>query len=189
MLPLPFMAGAQAVDLQRAVDRRVDAAGRREVAGLDAAEHQVLGALSSFHAAHPMRMGMSREELRDGWVELMDRLYDAENYFERFAALYIDNNFTLGGRKMSWLRRHRPFTFFRQHALIVLGTLIILGRIWSDPRTRPFRPVYARYLRRMLRARRPVRHLFQFATRCVMHTHFAIMTKQMACGESRLVNT
>jgi radical SAM superfamily enzyme YgiQ (UPF0313 family) len=132
---------------------------------------------------------MSREQLRDGWVSLMERLYDAENYFERFAALYVDHDFRLGKAKMDWLRRHRPLTYLKQNTLIVLGALVILGRVWTDPRTRPFRAVYARYLLRMLRARRPTRHFFQFATRCVMHTHFAIMTRQMARGESRLVNT
>ena len=90
---------------------------------------------------------------------------------------------------MDWLWRHRPLTYLKQSTLIVLGTLAILGRVWTDPRTRPYRDVYARYFRRMLRARRPIRHLFQFATRCVMHTHFAIMTRQMAHGESRLVNS
>ena len=39
----------------------------------------------------------------------------------------------------------------------MLGTLVVLARIWSDPRTKPYRPVYGRYLRSMIRARRPVR--------------------------------
>ncbi|MEO6811473.1 MAG: B12-binding domain-containing radical SAM protein [Isosphaeraceae bacterium] len=140
-------------------------------------------------ATNIIPLNMTREELRDGWVDLMSRLYDVENYFERFSSLYIENNFTLGKAKMDWLRKHRPLTYAKQHTLIMLGTLIVLARIWSDPRTKPYRPVYGRYLRSMIRARRPVRHLFQFAARCVMHTHFAIMTSQMVKGESRLVNT
>ena len=31
----------------------------------------------------------------------------------------------------------------------------MLARIWTDPRTRPYRPVYARYLRKLLAARPP----------------------------------
>jgi hypothetical protein len=41
----------------------------------------------------------------------------------------------------------------------------------------------------MILARRPPRLLFQFAFKCVMHTHFATMTRAMARGEGRLVNT
>ena len=140
-------------------------------------------------ATNVVPLRMTREEMRDGWVELMDRLYDPESFFERFAALYIDNDFKLGTAKMDWLKKHRPFIYYKQHLMIALGTLAMLQRIWSDPRTRPFRPVYSRYLKRMLKARRPIRHYFQFAARCVMHTHFAIMTRQMVRGESRLVNT
>jgi hypothetical protein len=49
--------------------------------------------------------------------------------------------------------------------------------------------VYAKYVRKLLLAGRPPRYLFQLAFKCVMHTHFAIMTRQMVRGESRLVNT
>ena len=38
---------------------------------------------------------MTRETLRDGWLDLMDRLYDAENYFERFDALFIEGRLPL----------------------------------------------------------------------------------------------
>ena len=82
---------------------------------------------------------MSREELRDGWVDLMQRLYEPESYFKRFAALYIDHDFTLGKAKMDWLRRHRPLTYYKQHAGIILGLLVVLARIWTNPSTAPFR--------------------------------------------------
>ena len=65
----------------------------------------------------------------------------------------------------------------------------MLVKIWLDPRTRLDRPVYAKYLKKLIASRRPPRYLFQFAFKCVMHTHFATMTRQMARGESRLVNT
>jgi radical SAM superfamily enzyme YgiQ (UPF0313 family) len=140
-------------------------------------------------ATNVIPLNMTREEMRDGWVDLLRRLYDPEDYLKRFAALYIDDDFTLGKAKMDWLRRHRPWTYVKQNVLIVLAALVMLARIWSDPRTRPFRPVYARYLLKMLAARRPLRHLFQFATRCIFHVHLATMTRQMVRGESRLVNT
>lgn len=140
-------------------------------------------------ATNVVPLQMTREELRDGWLDLMDRLYEPENFFHRFSDLYIEGRIPMGEAKMRWLWRHKPGRYVVQHVLIVLSALVILGRIWRDPRTKPFRSVYARYLRRFLAARRPLRLLFPFAARCVAHTHFAIMTREMVRGESRLVNT
>ena len=127
--------------------------------------------------------------MRDGWLDLMDRLYDAENYFERFDALFIDGRLPLATAKMTWLRRHRPLAYLKIQDSTILAALGMLFRVWTDPRTRPYRKYYARSLRKLLLAGRPPRYLFQFACKCIMHTHFAIMTRQMVRGESRLVNT
>src|SRR5262249_31843413 len=113
----------------------------------------------------------------------------AENYFARFDALFVEGRLPLASAKMAWLRRHRPFSYLKLQALTILGALGMLVRLWTDPRTRPYRPVYARYLRRMLTAGRPPRYLFQFAWKCILHTHFATMTRRMVRGETRLVNT
>ena len=66
---------------------------------------------------------MTREELRDGWLDLMDRLYDAENYFERFDALFVEGRLPLATAKMDWLRRHRPLTYLKIQALTILAAL------------------------------------------------------------------
>jgi hypothetical protein len=132
---------------------------------------------------------MTVGEMRDGWLDLMARLYDAENYFERFDALFIEGRLPLATAKIDWLRRHKPLSYLKVQAITILGGLYMLARVWSDPSTRPYRPVYAKYLRKLLTSGRPPRYLFQFAWKCIMHTHFAIMTRQMVRGESRLVNT
>jgi hypothetical protein len=132
---------------------------------------------------------MSREEMRDGWLDLMDRLYDAENYFERFDDLFIKARLPLASAKMRWLRRHKPLAYLKNQSLTIMAALVMLVRLWTDPSTKPFRPVYAKYLRKLLASGRPPRYLFQFAWKCVLHTHFATMTRKMVRGESRLVNT
>jgi radical SAM superfamily enzyme YgiQ (UPF0313 family) len=132
---------------------------------------------------------MTREQMRDGWVALMQRLYDPEAYFARLRGVYIDGQTPVGRAKMDWLRRKRPVTWVAQNVLITLASLRLLYRIWTDPRTRPFRAHYKRFLRQFLAARRPLRHLMFFGLRSAMHAHFAIMTRQMASGETRLVNT
>ncbi|MDG3007055.1 B12-binding domain-containing radical SAM protein [Paludisphaera mucosa] len=132
---------------------------------------------------------MSVEQMRDGWLDLMARLYDAENYFERFDALFIEGRLQLGSARMNWLRRNRPLSYLKIQALTTFAGVWLLARVWGDRRTRPYRPVYRRHLWKLIAARRPPRYLFQFAMKCAVHVHFATLTGQMARGESRLVNT
>ena len=132
---------------------------------------------------------MSVEQMRDGWVDLMTRLYDAENYFQRFDSLFIKGRIQLGSARLNWLRKNRFLSYLKIQSLTTLAGLWLLARVWSDPRTRPHRAVYSKYLRKLIAARRPPRYLFQFAMKCAIHTHFATLTNEMARGETRLVNT
>ncbi|AMV36189.1 B12-binding domain-containing radical SAM protein [Planctomyces sp. SH-PL62] len=140
-------------------------------------------------ATNVIPLHMSVEQMRDGWIELMGRLYDAENYFERFDALFVEGRLQLASARMEWLRRRRPLSYLKIQALTIGAGAWLLARVWLDPRSRPFRPVYAKFLRRLIVARRPPRYLFQFAMKCAVHIHFATMTERMVRGESRLVNT
>jgi radical SAM superfamily enzyme YgiQ (UPF0313 family) len=173
------MAGMLSAIPKTPLYERLEAAGRLDNAAAD--DPRI--------ATNIIPLLMTREAMRDGWLDLMDRLYDAENYFERFDDLFIKGRLPLATAKMKWLRKNKPFQYLKNQSLTILGALVMLARLWTDPRTKPYRPVYAKYLRRMLAAGRPPRYLFQFAWKCILHTHFATMTRQMVRGESRLVNT
>lgn len=140
-------------------------------------------------ATNVIPMRMTREEMCDGWVGLMQRLYDPEAYFARLQGVYIDGATPVGQAKMDWLWRKRPATWLVQNVAIALASLQLVYRIWTDPRTRPFRAHYKRFLGQFFRTRRPLRHLMFFGVRAAMHAHFAIMTGQMARGETKLINT
>ncbi len=99
---------------------------------------------------------MDRETMRDGWLDLMDRLYDVDNFFDRFDSLFIEQRLPLGVRKVEWLWRHRPLAYFKNQVLTILAALVMLARIWTDPRTRPFRaPLRVRTLLALIKARPP----------------------------------
>ena len=134
---------------------------------------------------------MTVSEMRDGWLDLMGRLYDAESYFAAVRRpVHRRQDFPWRAPRWTWLRRHRPLRYLEIQALTILGGLGDARAASGPIRGRgPYRPVYARYLRKLLVSGRPPRYLFQFAWKCIMHTHFAIMTRQMVRGESRLVNS
>jgi radical SAM superfamily enzyme YgiQ (UPF0313 family) len=154
--------------------RRLEAAGRLDNAALDDPE-------TGTNVVHPH---MSSQELRAGWVKLMERLYDADNYFERFDALLVKGRIPLGEAKMSWLRRHKPWSYLKLQAAIVVATLALLIRIFIHPRTRLYRQVYGRNLRKLLGSGLPLRYLFLFALRCIQHTHVANLIRPMASAAS-----
>ncbi len=53
---------------------------------------------------------MSREELRDGYVRVMNELYDPEAYFERTESLFLEPSFDVGIKKRRyWLSWPRSF--------------------------------------------------------------------------------
>ncbi len=173
------MAGMLSAIPKTPLYARLEAEGRLDNAAADDPEI----------ATNVIPLRMSREEMRDGWLDLMDRLYNAENYFERFDDLFVKGRLPLATAKMRWLVRHKPLMYLKNQVLTILAALVMIVRIWVNPSTRPYRAVYGRALRRLLAAGRPPRYLFQFAWKCMLHTHFATMTRRMVRGESRLVNT
>ena len=173
------MAGMLSAIPKTPLYERLEAAGRLDNAAAD----------DPNIATNIIPLNMSVETLRDGWLDLMVRLYDAENYFQRFDDLFITGKLPLATAKMEWLRKNRYLSYLKIQSLTILAALGMLAKIWIDPRTKLDRPVYAKYLKKLIKSGRPPRYLFQFAFKCVMHTHFATMTRQMARGESRLVNT
>ena len=173
------MAGMLSAIPKTPLYERLEAAGRLDNAAAD----------DPNIATNIIPLNMSVETLRDGWLDLMVRLYDAENYFERFDELFITGKLPLATAKMNWLRQNKYPSYLKNQTLTILAALGMLAKIWLDPRTKPDRAVYAKYLKKLIASRRPPRYLFQFAFKCVMHTHFATMTRQMVRGESRLVNT
>ena len=97
-------------------------------------------------ATNVIPLNMTREAMRDGWLDLMIRLYEAENYFARFNDLMVEGRIPLASAKMDWLRKNRFGNYLKLQALTILAALGMLAKIWADPRTRLDRPVYAKYL-------------------------------------------
>ncbi len=80
---------------------------------------------------------MTRETLRDGWLDLMDRLYQVDNFFGRFDDLFVEGRIPLASYRMKWLRRHRPLNYLKIQFLTILGALVLLARICATPERVP----------------------------------------------------
>ncbi len=128
---------------------------------------------------------ISRQDLCDGYLELMRDLYAPDAYFGRMGSLYLEGKSIPPSAHTRWLRRH-PWRRIKAQAWTVLEvTYIIIGLMRGAPD-----PVLKRDYRRRLWAvirRRPrLRLLRIYAVKCALHYHFDRLIAQMKAERAEL---
>jgi len=131
---------------------------------------------------------MTREELREGYWKLLERLYSPEVYLDRSCRVYESESYV--ARRAEICRRAKEggrlptlafglmllWALFR--ALVRDGSVLSVGR------------VYARFfLSRRIFCRRGIVGFAQFMSRCVTHWHFYKFTREAIAGRLRAYNT
>jgi len=131
-------------------------------------------------------LGMTRDELRDGYIGLMRDLYDPEFYFERLENLFLTRRFNFARTRNAYWRRH-PWKKWKSQsadALRAIGLFVRLIRNVPDPE---LRQIYRRRMATVLRRRPDPNFLLICVLKCAMHYHHYTLSHQMV--EQRLVNT
>jgi radical SAM superfamily enzyme YgiQ (UPF0313 family) len=152
----------------------------RKEGRLDPADEQPFG-------TNVIPLGMTREELRDGYVGLMQDLYDAEFYFERLESLFLTREFNWGRARNAYWRQHRWQKWKSQSVDAVLAAGLFL-RLMKNIPDRQLRQIYRRRMTTMLVQRPDPALLFICVIKCAMHYHHYRMSHQMG-EQQKLVNT
>ena len=134
----------------------------------------------------PLRLG--REQLRDGFVYVLSALNDTAAYFDRLEALYLDARLDFSRGANRYWRRH-PWHSARARGLILGQALGLLARIMWKVGDATLRREYLRRIWRLVRARRDPSILWLSVVKCALHYHAHTMARQMAGGQSPVVNT
>lgn len=132
-------------------------------------------------------LGMTRDELRDGYIGLMQDLYDPDFYFERLENLFVARQFRWARARNAYWRRH-PWQKLKSQsvdALLAAGLFLRLMKNIPDP---TLRRIYRRRMTTMVLRRPDPQLLFICVIKCAMHYHHYTMTRQMQEQRS-LVNT
>ena len=130
---------------------------------------------------------MSREELRDGYIRVMNDLYEPEAYFDRTEALFLQPSFDIGiNKRRYWLSRPRFVP--RRGPVLLPGDRTVRtadepGRRASPPPRVPQSP--GRFLKVHRRPGLVLLYLFHMA----MHYHAYQLAKQVANPEMQLINS
>jgi Domain of unknown function (DUF4070) len=136
----------------------------------------------------PLRM--TPEELRDGYLRVLNEIYDAENYFARTEALFLRPDFEIGyvkARPAYW--RRRPLRYAWTQAKLVLPAIGLFLRLMTRIASPELRRHYRRRLWRFLEVHRRPGLTLLYLFHLVMHYHVHTMAQTMAADEERLVNS
>lgn len=135
---------------------------------------------------HPKQM--TRDELRDGYWDLVKRLYTPESFLDRYFQVF---------RHREYLRRRAAICEKagegKRVPTLGYGVLLLWALFWALLRDGSLRTVGAVYLKyfvkRNLRYRRDIVGFTQFVNRCVTHWHFYKFTREVTRGRLRAYNS
>jgi radical SAM superfamily enzyme YgiQ (UPF0313 family) len=134
----------------------------------------------------PLRM--SREELRDGYLQLMTELYEPTAYFDRLDDLFLRGGFRFSQTRAAYWRRH-PWLWLKGNSTHLARATLIYAQLLRGVPEVELRREYRRRVAALLRSRRDPVVLFVYVLKCVIHYHVYTMVRNMTVNERRIVNS
>ncbi|MFO0924524.1 MAG: radical SAM protein [Pirellulales bacterium] len=143
---------------------------------------------ASHYGTNVIPKQMTRDELRDGYLHVMKRLYDPDTYFDRLESLFLDERFAFGRTRTEYLRRHpwKRWKAHLTHACMAGG--LWLRMMWKIEES-SLRRFYRKRLFRLLRRHRNPEVWFVLVVKCAMHYHHYRLAESMQPGRSKVVNS
>ena len=123
-------------------------------------------------------VGMGREELRDGYLEVLRELYSAKNFFRRMDALYLDRK--LGESKLRERQsQEKPMRRYLAYLGAVASSVFVFVRLQTVVKDRELRRDYRKMAVNVLR-RRPNPFVLQaYAIKSIAHYHYHTLINGM----------
>lgn len=134
----------------------------------------------------PLKMG--RQELRDGYLRVMNELYSPKAYFDRLDALLLDGKLEMGRGRTSYWRAH-PLSYLKWQAVWIAQTIGLFARMMRDVPEPHLRREYRRRVWNMLRKRRDPGIWLYYMIKVAFHYHAHSMATQMVSGRSPIFNS
>jgi len=125
-------------------------------------------------------LGMSPDELRNGFIQVMQRCYRADAYFQRLDAQFIDEEFKFTMHQLPYWVSHR-WAWAKRSFLNYCRFLVVTTRLLRLVADEALRSRYRQQLLRVLRIRWREPHiLFVYALKVATHYHYAAITRALA---------
>jgi hypothetical protein len=143
---------------------------------------------SAIFGTNVVPLGMNREDLRQGFIDVMQQAYSPDGYFNRIDALFLRDHFAFSVHHLAYWKNHRLAWAKRcagNYAKFLVLTSRLLRRV-EDP---ALSARYRRQLGLIVRARALEPHiLFIYAIKIAMHFHYASIVKALSdSGDGRAI--
>jgi radical SAM superfamily enzyme YgiQ (UPF0313 family) len=140
------------------------------------------------YGTNVLPLQMSREELRDGYISLMAKLYEASAYFERVDELYLEDRFHIDRGWHEFAKRH-PWRCLLPQIRMTLEAVALIALLGFKISDRALFGHYRRHFLRALRMRRTPAVLRAYALRCAMHYHAHQLVGVLQSQDRSVINT
>jgi len=130
---------------------------------------------------------MTVDELKQGYAELVTRLYTPQAFLERYLRAFRLPEYLRRRAEISRKANEGKLVPTLAYGVILLANL--LRTLAADGSLRELGRAYLRYFRINLRYRRDVIGFAQFMNRCVTHWHFFKFTREATAGRLRIFNS
>ena len=131
---------------------------------------------------------LSRESLRDGYLNVMKTLYEPNNYFDRLESLFVRGGFRFGTARSRYWKEHKWVGSKERAKYWLLSVGLFARLMWSIPEP-SLRQEYRRRILRLLRVNRDPTVLFVYVIKCAMHFHHYTLSSNMSNHRSEVINT
>jgi radical SAM superfamily enzyme YgiQ (UPF0313 family) len=139
------------------------------------------------YGTNVMPLRMSREELRDGYVRVLDELYQAEAYFDRMDALFLQPTFEIGIKQHS--RSYSPPRWIILEVLYLVQSIVLFIRLMTRVPDGKLRRAYRQRLWRFLKVRHRPGFVLFYVFHMTMHFHAQQLAKRVTRRDGILINT
>ncbi len=129
---------------------------------------------------------MSREQLRDGYIRVMNDLVEPESFFDRLDSLYVKSKIPYAPARMAFRRKHR-WKQFKAGAFDIARALALFASLMWHVNDPVLRREYRKRLRGVIAARRDPGLVMYYLIKCAVHFHLYKMAHGLASG--RMVST
>jgi radical SAM superfamily enzyme YgiQ (UPF0313 family) len=135
-----------------------------------------------------MPLQMSRQELRDGYVNVMRDVYEPKAYFERLDELFLKKRIPFHIAVSRYWRRH-PWHWLKKQSSNAVIAGVLFWRLIHGVRDARLRREYWRRVRRFALLRPDPNLVIYYLFKCFLHYHQYTMAQQMAAGKGKIYNS